>query len=152
MMIRLLTLLLLLAAPAWSADLPFAAESPIGGFAFDDRPVAVPVSHNFQVALNAASADMNRRCGNVEAYGWRLQANEQDRVNKIFNATADRMKNLGYQLKPQSPKNVARDVTVFSATKAERDLLLMWSAGDLGLVLLMCELQPGTQPSPSRMT
>lgn len=38
--------------------------------------------------------------------------------------------------------SVAPDVTVFTAYRPDKELLAMWSAGELGLVLLMCDAPP----------
>src|ERR1700761_6844235 len=69
--------------PAFSADLPLAAGSPLAGFAFDDRPLLLPVQRNFQMAMLTASSQIGRSCGKMESYGWRLKQTEQQRVNII---------------------------------------------------------------------
>src|ERR1700761_4664294 len=92
--------------PAFSADLPLAAGSPLAGFAFDDRPLLLPVQRNFQMAMLTAGSELGRSCGRMEAYGWRMAPSEQQRVNVIFNNTVDRLRGLGYSIESQAPSSV----------------------------------------------
>ncbi len=124
---------------AMAADLPLAAGSPLAGFAFDDRPLLLPPQRNFQMAMLTASSELGRSCGKMESYGWRMSQNEQQRVNLIFNNTVDRLRGLGYAVEMQSPSSVSRDVTIFTADKSSRHLVFMWSAGEIGLVMVLCE-------------
>jgi hypothetical protein len=135
---------LVLAMPPALAELPRAAESPLAGLVFDDKPIALPLARNFQVAMTTVGKELQRSCGTIESYGWRLGAGEQQRANQIFASTVERLRGLGYAIQSQSPASVASDVTVFSAERKNKNLLFMWSAGELGLVLLVCDTQPGT--------
>lgn len=137
----------LLPAHARAADLPRAAESPLSGLVFDDKPITLPLARNFEIAMTAVSRELGRSCSAVESYGWRLGAGEQGRVNQIFAQTVDRLRALGYAVKPQAPRSVSSDVTVFTAARPDRDLMFVWSAGELGLVLLVCDAQP---PAPAK--
>ena len=75
---------------ALAMNMPTAAGSPIAGIAFDDRPLMLPDHRNFQMAMIAISSEMGRSCGQMESYGWRLDPEEQNRVNLLFNNTVDR--------------------------------------------------------------
>jgi len=140
LLIALLTVLPM--APIMAAELPLAAASPLAGFSFDDRPLLLPVQQNFQMGMLTASSELGRSCGKMEAYGWRMGASEQDRVNQIFNNTVDRLRGLGYSVEAEAPTSVSRDITMFSADRSDKHFLFMWSAGEIGLVMTLCESSP----------
>ena len=129
-------------APVKAADLPLAAGSPLAGFSFDDKPLMLPVQRNFQMAMLTASSELGRSCGRMEAYGWRMDQLEQQRVNTIFNSTVERLRGLGYSITAEAPPSISRDITMFSADRPEKHFLLMWSAGEIGLVMTLCESTP----------
>lgn len=135
-----------LAAPPAGAELPTANTLVLAGIAFDDKPLQLPVTDNFQTALNAVAGDLGKHCTKSEAYGWRLLQTEQERVNTIFSAAAEKLQTQGYSLTPQNLPSTSREITVFTARKGEQDVLMVWSAGELGLVLLACEPLNGTVP------
>ncbi len=129
-------------ATAQAADLPLAAGSPTAGIAFDDRPLLLPVQRNFQMAMLTASSELGRSCGHMEAYGWRMEHNEQARVNQIFNNTVDRMRAQGFAVEAKAPTSVSHDITMFTADRPDKNLVFMWSAGEIGLVMVLCETSP----------
>lgn len=120
-------------------ELPQAAGSPLAGIGFDDRPLLLPVQRNFQMAMLTASSELGRSCGKMEVYGWRMKGNEQQRVNQIFNNTVDRLRAQGFIVETQTPSVVSQDVTVFTADRPDKHLIFMWSAGEIGLVSVLCE-------------
>lgn len=129
-------------------DMPTAAGSPIAGIAFDDRPLMLPDHRNFQMAMITASSEMGRSCGTMESYGWRLAPEEQNRVNLLFNNTVDRLRAQGYTVQARASKAVASDVTLFTADRADKNLLILWSAGEIGLVMVLCETSAPVSSSP----
>lgn len=126
-------------AGASANDLPLAAGSPLAGFAFDDRPLLLSVQRNFQMAMLTSASELGRSCGKMEAYGWRMGTTEQQRVNQIFNNTVDRLRALGYVVESQTPSSVSRDITLFTADRPDKHFIFMWSAGEIGLVMVLCE-------------
>lgn len=120
-------------------DLPTATASPLAGIGFDDRPLFLPVQKNFQMAMLTAGSELGRSCGRMEAYGWRMGAGEQGRVDQIFSSTVDRFRGLGYAVETQSPASVSKDITIFTADKSNKHFMTMWSAGEIGLVMVLCE-------------
>ncbi len=134
---------------ARAVDLPKAPGSPIAGIAFDDQPLILPVQRNFQMAMLLASSEMGRSCGKMEAYGWRLDGTEQQRVNQIFNNTVDRLRAQGFVVESKSSNAVSRDVTLFTSDRADKHLLSLWSAGEIGLVMILCETSAPLPSSPS---
>ena len=110
-----------------TVDLPLAAKSPLVGFTFDDQPLSLPPQRNFQMAMLTASSELGRSCGTIEAYGWRMNASEQSRVNQIFTATVGHVRALGYRIEPQTPSSFTQDVTVFTADRPDHHFLFMWS-------------------------
>lgn len=126
-------------AQARAADLPLAAASPLSGVSFDDRPLLLPLQRNFQMAMLTAGSELGRSCGKMEAYGWRMSQTEQGRVNQIFNNTVDRLRLLGYTIAPQTLTSVSKDITLFTADRSNKHFMFLWSAGELGLVLNLCE-------------
>lgn len=135
-----------------AADLPKAAVSPIAGITFDDPPISLPVAPNFQVAMQAAAGELGLSCGTVESYGWRMQQSEQQRVNTIFTTTVERLRAQNFIMETRAPTTVAHDITVFTAHRRDKDLLAMWSAGELGLVLLLCDAQSLAAPVGANTT
>jgi hypothetical protein len=128
--------------PLRAADLPLATGSTLAGFQFDDRPLVLPVQENFQMALLTASSELGRSCGKMEVYGWRMKQSEQQRVDQIFNNTVDRLRGLGYVVESQTPSSVSHDVTMFTADRPDKHFVFMWSAGEIGLVMALCESSP----------
>ncbi len=129
-------------------DMPTAAGSPIAGISFDDRPLMLPVQRNFQMAMLTVSSELGRSCGRMEAYGWRTDPSEQDRVNQLFNNTVDRMRAQGYTVESKKTNAVSRDVTLFTADRTDRHLIFLWSAGEIGLVMVLCETSAPLSPIP----
>lgn len=140
-----------LAAQAQNVDLPTAPASPIAGIAFDDPPLVLPVQRNFQMAMLLSSSELGRSCGKMEAYGWRLADTEQQRVNQIFNNTVDRLRAQGYAVEAQKANAVSSDVTLFSADRPDKHLVFLWSAGEIGLVMVMCETSAPLSPIPENL-
>ncbi|MDX2028917.1 MAG: hypothetical protein SFW62_09840 [Alphaproteobacteria bacterium] len=138
----------LFCSQAVAVDLPLAAGSPLVGFAFDDRPLLLTVHRNFQMAMLTAGSEIGRSCGKMESYGWRMDQSEQQRVNQIFNNTVDRLRALGYVVETQAPSSISRDITMFTADRPDKHFLFMWSAGEIGLVMVLCE---SSAPAPSRL-
>ena len=124
---------------AQAASLPVANDSPLAGINFGDKPYLLPLQRDFQMAMLVAGSELGRSCGKMEAYGWRMKSSEQNRVNQIFNDTVDSMRAQGFTVDAKAPKSVARDVTLFTADRGEKHMLFMWSAGDIGLVMVLCQ-------------
>jgi len=135
-----------------AADMPTAAGSPIAGISFDDRPLMLPVQRNFQMAMLTASSELGRSCGRMEAYGWRLSGDEQQRVNQLFNNTVDRLRAQGFEVETKQASSVSRDVTLFTADRPDKHLILMWSAGEIGLAMVLCETSEPLPPTPEYQT
>ncbi len=136
--------ILIAAVPArlMAVELPLAAGSPLAGFSFDDRPLLLPVQRNFQMAMLTASSEIGRSCGKMESYGWRMSQLEQDRDNLIFNNTVDRLRALGYVIKAEAPNSLSHDVTLFTADRPDKHFIFMWSAGEIGLAMVLCQSSP----------
>jgi len=130
-----------------ASDLAKASGSTIAGITFDDPPLNLPPQRNFQMAMLTASSELGRSCGKMEAYGWRMGANEQERVNQIFNSTVDRMRGQGFVVESKAPTSVSRDVTLFTADRADKHLVFLWSAGEIGLVMVVCETSAPLAPT-----
>ncbi|NTU77422.1 MAG: hypothetical protein HGA90_06385, partial [Alphaproteobacteria bacterium] len=133
--------------PLRAGDLPTAAGSPLAGITFDDRPLLLPVQRNFQMAMLIAGSEMGRTCSRMEAYGWRMAPEEQQRVNQIFNNTIDRMRAQGFAIEAKDSHSVSRDVTLFTADRPDKHLIFMWSAGEIGLVMVLCETSAPLPPA-----
>ncbi len=135
-----------------ASDLQAAASSPIAGIAFDDKPLALPVQRNFQMAMLTASSEIGQSCGRMESYGWRLDQTEQQRVNSIFNGVVDRLRAQGFSVEHKAPSAVSRDVTIFTANRSDKNLIFMWSAGDMGLAMLLCESTGPLSPPVAKVS
>ncbi len=144
-----LVLGLLALTPAAWAQSAEGSRSSLAGISFTDPPIQLPVTESFEDAMLNVAADLQRRCRTIEAYGWRLRQAEQKRVNDIFDATALQLGANKFKLVPRTPRSASPEVTVFTADKSEQSLLFLWSAGELGLVLLICDTEtaaPGAVP------
>ncbi len=113
--------------------------SEISGVTFDDQPLRLSASEPFRRSLDTVSFELGRPCKNQEYLGWPLQQSEQGRVNRVFEEVNEKMKLRGYDLQPRKARSVGSDVAAFTADNAEKRLLGIWSAGDVGLLLLMCD-------------
>lgn len=134
---------------AVAADLPLAAGSPLVGITFEDKPLLLPVQRNFQMAMLTASSELQRSCGRMEAYGWRMGQGEQARVDQVFGSTVERLRGFGYAVESQVSHAVSNDVTLFTADRNDRHFLFMWSAGEIGLVMVLCETSVPAAAAPS---
>ena len=118
-------------------------SSPVTGITFEDAPRLLPVDSRFSQAIQTIGFDVGLTCQQIEAYGWKIQPNEQTRVNNIFADVAQELASLGYSVLPQNPGSAAADITVFTASRGSGDagqtVLFTWSAGKAGLLLLLCE-------------
>ena len=123
-------------------ELPRAASSSVSNITFADAPKRLPIDTRFSQAIQTVAFNLSLACRQIEAYGWTLKPSEQSRVDAIFTDAATQLANYGYVVKPQNPVSAAEDITVYTATRpnAPNDhILFMWSAGDAGLLLLMCD-------------
>ncbi|MDD4616621.1 MAG: hypothetical protein PHW76_05840 [Alphaproteobacteria bacterium] len=144
-----------IAPQAQGADLQLAKSSQLTGVRFEDPPFKLPVERNFQMALLGVSSGIGRSCGKMEAYGWRMNQSEQNRVNAIFKGTVENLSAAGYLVTPENVKNQAKDITLFTADGPIKHFIFLWSAADHGLVLNLCETNqpilpthtPGLSPS-----
>ncbi|MCL2469556.1 MAG: hypothetical protein FWF24_04925 [Alphaproteobacteria bacterium] len=114
-------------------------SSAIAGISFDDPPLVLPIQRNFQMAMLTSSSALGRTCGRMEAYGWRVDAQEQNRVDNIFNTTVDRLLTQDFTVEAKAASGISDDVTLFTADRADKNLIMLWSAGDIGLVMVLCE-------------
>jgi hypothetical protein len=136
--------------PADTSSLKRASASNLAGVTFDDQPLRMPASDAFQRSLNTVAFELGRPCRNQEYLGWPLRQNEQDRVDRIFNDTIEKFKARGFSVKPHAPRSVGDDVSVFTADrvdgKNDKRILGVWSAGEVGLLLLICDTEePGSK-------
>lgn len=113
--------------------------SEISGVTFDDQPLRLSASEPFRRSLDTVSFELGRPCKNQEYIGWPLRQSEQNRVDNIFEETNEKLKLRGYNLQPQKARSVGSDVSAFTADMPGKKLLGIWSAGDVGLLLLMCD-------------
>ena len=59
------------------------------------------------------------------------------------------MRAQGYTVEPRQSKSVDADVTLFTADRADKHLLTLWSAGEIGLVMVLCETSAPLNASPA---
>jgi hypothetical protein len=131
-------LIVLLATPAGAIELPVASKSALADIAFPDRPVILPQEAGFATSIIAVGNELARPCQATESFGWKLASSEQDRLNSIFTGVFEGLRASGYSVREQSPASVSGGISVFTADKANTHVNMLWSAGDQGLVLVMC--------------
>lgn len=124
-----------------SDSLRRVTASEIAGVTFDDQPLRMNASEAFRRSLDTVSFELGRPCKDQEYYGWPMQQSEQDRVNRIFEETNAKFKLRGFSVTPRAPRSVGRDVSAFTADRLDKRILGLWSAGDVGLLLLMCNAE-----------
>lgn len=115
--------------------------SELSGITFDDQPLRMNASDAFRRSLEMVSFELGRPCKGQEYFGWPMQQTEQKRVDRIFEETNEKFKLRGFSITPQRPRSVGHDVSVFTADRLDKKVLGIWSAGDVGLLLLMCDAQ-----------
>ncbi len=116
-----------------------ASYSDISGVTFDDQPLRMNASEAFRRSLDTVSFELGRPCKSQEYFGWPMQQTEQGRVDRIFEETNAKFKLRGYNVQPKKPRSVGSDVSAFTADRNDKRILGIWSAGDVGLLLLMCD-------------
>ncbi len=130
-------------APQGLASLERTSASLVCGVTFDDQPLRMAESDTFRRAIDTVAFELKRPCRAHEYLGWPLAQSEQDRVDRIFGDTIAKLRLRGFSIQPQSPAAAGTDVSVFTADRMDgiynRHVLGLWSAGDAGLLLLMCE-------------
>lgn len=129
---------------AHAEDLKQVSSSPMTGITFDDAPFQLPLDRNFQMAMLTVSTELERTCGKMEAFGWKVEKTEQRRVDRIFKNSINKLRSLGYTVSPETLKEDTRDITIFTADRFTADtsnkhFIFLWSAGNRGLVLNICE-------------
>ena len=133
---------------AQAADLPLAKNSPMAGIPFSDLPTILPVDASFSSALQSAAGGLGRSCNAMESYGWQMASDEQIRVDRIFNETVEHLRSVGYKVEAKPSGSAGHDITLFTADHMDKHLLLLWSGGEIGLVLLMCETNQTQSSGP----
>jgi hypothetical protein len=128
-------------AGARSESLRRVSYSDLSGVTFADQPLRMNASEAFRRSLDTVSFELGRPCKNQEYLGWPLAQNEQSRVDRIFEETNAKFKLRGYNLQPHKPRSVGSDVSAFTADRGDSKILGIWSAGDVGLLLLLCDAQ-----------
>lgn len=127
--------------PSSLRPLTTTGNSQVTGITFSEAPTVLPIDTRFSQSIQTIALDLGLSCGQIEAFGWNIAPNDQARVDSLFTNTAVELNRLGYRVQPQDPAAAAEDITVYTATRADnaRDpALFVWSAGDAGLLLLIC--------------
>jgi len=137
------------AAAKDNASLKRVFYSDVAGVTFDDQPLRMPPSETFSRSLDKVAFELGVTCQEKEYLGWPLAQSEQARVDSIFSDTVSKMKMRGYSVTPRNPRAAGADVSVFTATRraepVSRSVLGIWSAGDAGLLLMMCDTAPSAK-------
>jgi hypothetical protein len=133
-----------LAAPMANPNaLQRVSSSELAGVTFDDQPFRLPETAAFRNSIDSVASELGRPCKSREYFGWPLSQTEQDRVNHVFNETVIKFRLRGYGIMPRRPHSAAGDISVFTADSPKpgfaKHLVGMWSAGDVGLLLLVCD-------------
>ncbi|NDE90344.1 MAG: hypothetical protein EB059_04290 [Alphaproteobacteria bacterium] len=123
--------------------------SELSGVTFDDQPLQMNASEAFRRSLDTVSFELGRPCKNQEYFGWPLQQGEQGRVDRIFESVNEKFKLRGYGLNPRKPRSVGSDVSAFTADRPDKKILGIWSAGDVGLLLLICDAEVAPEVVPA---
>jgi hypothetical protein len=132
------------------ASLERASASQLAGVTFDDQPLRMPESESFRRSIDTVAFELGRPCRAREFLGWPLQQTEQTRVDRIFGETIEKFRQRGFTVLPHLPKAAGADISVFTADRTtgefDRHILGLWSAGDVGLLLMLCDTEapPGT--------
>lgn len=135
--------------PFASESLTRASASDLTGVTFDDQPVRLPESAAFRRSLDTVAFELGRSCTRTEYFGWPLQQTEQKRVDSIFADTNEKFKLRGYSLTPHQPRAVGQDVSVFTVDRLRKHVMGLWSAGDVGLLLMQCETEAPKVAAPA---
>lgn len=140
-----------LAAAETSNTLKRVSYSDVVGVTFDDQPLKMGASETFRRSLETVSFELGTPCRKPEEmyheyFGWPLQQTEQARVDRIFEETQAKLKLRGFSVMPHRPRSVGSDVSVFSGERLKKHFIGLWSAGDAGLLLLVCETEKHNKP------
>lgn len=130
------------AAQLQARPLATTSTSTVSGVTFAEPAASLPIDTRFSQSIQTVAFDLGLTCGQIEALGWSMRANDQARVDNLFTNTAVELNRLGYTVTPQDPAAAAEDITVYTATARDdkrSHKLFVWSAGDAGLLLLMCD-------------
>lgn len=122
--------------------LSVASTSSVAGISFSEPARQLPIDTRFSQSIQTVAFDLNLACAQIEAFGWSMAPTEQARVDALFTNTALALNKAGYRVQPQNPASVAEDITVYTATQSatpKEHKLFVWSAGDAGLLLLVCD-------------
>lgn len=152
-----LAALLLVATSVHAAELrtrplASASSSAVAGISFSEPAASLPIDTRFSQSIQTVAFDLGLTCGQIEAYGWSMGANDQARVDALFTNTAVELNKQGYRVQPQNPSSVGEDITVYTATRADdarTSKLFVWSAGDAGLLLLLCDAKGDLPQEPA---
>ncbi len=141
--------LLAVAAPAGgalaqTAPAPAAPKtingSPMAQVPFAEHPFPLSDDGTYREFLSKVAADVRRRCGRLESFGWEFPKGDQAKLDRIFESTMDSFKAAGWAAKAVEARSVQNpDMLVFLADKEKRQLLMVWLPMPDAAMLIMCE-------------
>ncbi len=118
------------------------AGSPLAQVPFEDQPFPLQDDGTYKEFLNKIAADVGRRCGKLETYGWEFRKGDQDRMDHIFQTTMDNFSRAGWVVGQAQSKSVPDpETTVYMAGKENRKLLMLWVPMADAAMLMLCETE-----------
>ncbi|WP_448205188.1 hypothetical protein [Azospirillum sp. sgz302134] len=126
-----------------------AAGSPLAQVPFTEQPFPLRDGDgSYKEFLNKVAADVGRRCGKQENYGWEFRKGDQEKMDRIFQGTMDNFSQAGWAVGAAKSRSIPDPETAaYVADKDKRRLLLIWVPMSDAALLLMCETEA---PAPKK--
>lgn len=131
--------------PAPTTPVPTVDSLAMAGVKLPLPALPVPDDGTFAQFLKTSARDIGRTCGTVESLGWTIDPKAEPKLESIVNATMNALRKSGFKIKEAKPASIKSDSMLgFTADKADKRLLLVWSAlGPDAVLLLTCETSGG---------
>ncbi len=118
---------------AWAADAapaasPLADGSALAGLGFRDKPFVI-AGDAFAETMNRLAAERQKKCGALESFGWELQDDVQNHVDKLISSLMGSLRQAKFVVTEIRSKMFPNSelVVPYSADRADRRLLLLLS-------------------------
>lgn len=118
------------------------AGSAIAQVSFSDQPFPLQDDGTYKEFMGAAAADINRRCTKLESYGWEFKKGDDARRDQILDSTLGGFRKAGWKMGEVKVRSI-RDpgTTSYTAEKAKKRLLAVWTPMEDAAILLLCETE-----------
>lgn len=136
--------------PAAKAPPKTMGVSPMAQVPFPEQPFPLRDDGSFKAFLDKIAADVGRRCGKQENYGWEFRKGDQEKMDRIFQSTMGAFERSGWLTGPVKARSIQDpETTAYLADKDKRRLLMVWVPMSDAAMMIMCETEGPSAQAPA---